>query len=250
VPAAFGACGPQTTGGRLTNGFRFYFTQGTPFYDQRILSAVGAGCRQVVRLGAGLDTRAFRLGLPESVTVFELDQPPVLDFKQSVLNQHGAVPTCRRVPLAADLLADWPAVLRAAGFDLALPAAWVAEGVLMYLSRPDADRLLDRLTVLSAPGSRILIEYFSQVWQDSDVLNETSDRQDRAAWDLVRGSFLYGPVADRPADWLPGHGWAPGEIATVAELGRQSGRTVPPEFGRPSSPQVWLLEGTYPASAG
>ena len=51
------------------DGLRFYFTQRTPFYDQRIVSAVGAGYQQVVLLGAGLDSRAFRLGLPESVTV-------------------------------------------------------------------------------------------------------------------------------------------------------------------------------------
>jgi hypothetical protein len=48
--------------------------------------------------------------------------------------------------------------------------------------------------------------------------------------------------------WLSGHGWAPGVITTVAELGRQSGRTVPPEFAGPAR-QVWLLEGTYAASA-
>ena len=233
----------------LWDGFRFYFTQRTPFYDQRIVSAVGAGCQQVVLLGAGLDSRAFRLGLPESVTVFELDQPSVLDFKQAVLARHSAVPACRRVPLAADLLADWPAVLLAAGFDAALPAVWVAEGLLMYLSRADADRLLDRITALAAPGSRIITEYFSKVWQDSDIVDETADSQDRAAWDLVRGSFLYGPIADHPAAWLSGHGWAPGEITTVAELGRQSGRTAPPWFGRPDSPQVWLVEGTYAASA-
>jgi methyltransferase (TIGR00027 family) len=232
----------------LWNGFRFYFTQRTPFYDQRILSAVGAGCRQVVLLGAGLDSRAFRLDLPESVTVFELDQPSVLDFKQAVLGRHSAVPTCRRVPLAADLLADWAAILPAAGFDAALPTVWVAEGLLMYLSRADADRLLDQVTALSAPGSRIVTEYFSKVWQDSAMVDETSDSQDRAAWDLVRGSFLYGPIADHPAAWLSGHGWDPGEITTVAELGRQSGR-IAPQFSRPDSPQVWLLEGTYAASA-
>ena len=232
----------------LWTAFRFYFTQRTPFYDQRLLSAVEAGCRQVVLLGAGLDGRAFRLGLPANVTVFELDQSPVLDFKQTVLTRHDAVPTCRRVPLAADLLGDWPAVLPPAGFDPALPTVWVAEGLLMYLSRADADRLLDRITALSAPGSCMLTEYFSREWQDAEVVNESFDSQDRAAWDLVRGSFLYGPAAEHPATWLSGHGWAAGVITTVGKLGRQSGRTVPPEFGRPGAVQVWLLEGTYAAS--
>jgi hypothetical protein len=65
---------------------------------------------------------------------------------------------------------------------------------------------------------------------------------------LVRGTFLYGPVAEQPAAWLSGHGWDPGVITTVAEMGRQASRTVPPEFGRPGSPQVFLLEGTYAGS--
>lgn len=231
----------------LWTGWRFYFTQRTPFYDQGILSAVRAGCRQVVLLGAGLDSRAFRLGLPDDLTVFELDRPAVLDFKQTVLTGRGAVPTCHRVPLAVDVLADWPTALSAAGFDAAQPATWVAEGLLMYLSGEDADRLLDRITALSAPGSRVITEYFGRAWHDSDVANDSLDSQDWAAWHLVQGGFLYGPMADQPAAWLSRHGWVPGEITTLAEVGRRSGRVVPPEFGRPGAPEVWLLDGTYPA---
>jgi len=63
----------------LWNAFRFYFSQRTPFYDDRILRAVGTGCRQVVLLGAGLGSRAFRLSFPASLKFFELDQAPVLD---------------------------------------------------------------------------------------------------------------------------------------------------------------------------
>jgi O-methyltransferase involved in polyketide biosynthesis len=40
--------------------FRFYFCERTPFYDQHILRAVKDGCRQVVLVAAGLDSRAFR----------------------------------------------------------------------------------------------------------------------------------------------------------------------------------------------
>lgn len=47
-------------------------------------------------LGAGLDTRAFRLGLPPDVTLFELDLPGLFAFEEPVLDAAGAVPTCVR----------------------------------------------------------------------------------------------------------------------------------------------------------
>jgi hypothetical protein len=48
-------------------------------------------------------------GLPPALVITaEADQSSGLDFKQTVLTRHSAVPTCRRVPLVTDLLADWP----------------------------------------------------------------------------------------------------------------------------------------------
>jgi methyltransferase (TIGR00027 family) len=226
----------------LWNAFRFYFCERTPFYDQRVLDAVAGGCRQVVLVAAGLDSRAFRLGLPENVTIFELDQAAVLDFKQTALDQHDVVPTCRRVPVHVDLLDGWAPALLAAGFDGTQPALWIVEGLLMYLSSTDAEQLLATVTGLSAPGSRFAGEYFSRPWQESDV--ETSDEQERAAWDLVRQAFLYGPAGVSPATWLAGHGWTPGQVTTITEQGSRHGRRVPREFARASAPLVWLFDGT------
>jgi methyltransferase (TIGR00027 family) len=229
----------------LWNAFGFYWTERTVFYDQQILKAVAAGCRQLVLLGAGLDSRAFRLGLPGSTTVFELDQAPVLHFKQAVLDRNGAAATCRRIPLAVDLRTDWPRALSEAGFDPSQPTAWVAEGLLMFLSRSDADQLLDRITALSAAGSRIAAEYWSKPWLDSDLLAETTGDQDRATWDQARRAFLYGPMPESPASWLIRHGWSASEVITLVELGRQGDRSLPPEFVRPSSPDVWLFDGSF-----
>lgn len=238
--------GPAVNDGSsaLWNAWRFYFSQRTPFYDGRILRAVESGCEQVVLLAAGLDSRAFRLGLPGNVTVFELDQAAVLDFKNAVLGRHGASPDCHRIPLAVDLRFDWSPALRDSGFDASLATMWVAEGLLMYLSRSDADQLLARITALSAAGSRFATEYFSRAWRDADIESETLDAQDWAAWNLVRGAFRYGPVDDSPAEWLAGHGWTPDDITHLAELGERDNQTIPQEFGRTGAPKVWLLEGT------
>jgi len=227
----------------LWNGFRFYICERTPFYDEHVLRAVAAGCRQVVLVAAGLDSRAFRLGLSENATVFELDQDAVLDFKQRVLDQHDVVPSCRRVPVQVDFRDDWSQALTAAGFDGTQPTIWIAEGFLMYLSRDDADRLITTITALSAPGSHFVGDYFSGRWRESDV--ETSDEQEHAAWNLVRNAFLYGPADVGPAAWLARHDWVAGQVTTITELGSRHGRHVPPEYARPSGPLVWLFDGTF-----
>lgn len=233
----------------LWNGFRFYFTQRTPFYDRHIVAAVAAGCQQVVFLGAGLDSRAFRLGLPGDVTIFEVDQAPVHEFKQAVLERHAAVATCVRVPVVADIASGLSQSLLSVGFDITVPTVWVAEGLLMYFSRDEADAVLEEISVLSALGSRIVGEYFSRHWANSDVEYDTLETQDRAAWDLLMGAFRYGPVADRPDEWLSAHGWEPTEVTTVAEVGARSGRPVPDVFARSGAPQVWLFSGTLSADS-
>lgn len=127
----------------------------TVFLDELVIAACADGARQVVLLGAGFDTRAFRLPWPPGVRCFELDTQDVLDSKQQVLTAQHAVPGCERITISGDLRDDWPAALRAAGLRPDEPTAWVAEGLLVYLSPDDVDQLLDRVTDLSAPGSRL-----------------------------------------------------------------------------------------------
>src|SRR5699024_6702262 len=115
--------------------------------------------RQVVILAAGLDARAYLLPWAASTTVFEVDQPEVIEFKTRTLADLRAEPTAERRTVAIDLREDWPAALRAAGFDPAAPTSWLAEGLLIYLPPDAQDRLFDNITALSAPGSTIATEY-------------------------------------------------------------------------------------------
>src|SRR3954467_6896549 len=79
------------------------------------------GITQVVILASGLDSRAYRLPWPAGTVVYELDQPAVIEFKTRTLADLGATPTADRRTVAVDLRDDWPAALRAAGFDPARP---------------------------------------------------------------------------------------------------------------------------------
>src|ERR1700758_1515361 len=133
---------------------RLYGVQ-TRFFDEFFSSSAARGIRQAVIVAARLDSRAYRLDWPSGTTVFEIDQPKVLEFKVRVLAEHGAEPAAHRRDVAADLRDDWSVPLRASGFDAGLPSAWSVEGILPYLTGAAQDTLFGRITELSAPGSRI-----------------------------------------------------------------------------------------------
>lgn len=127
----------------------------TMYFDGFFADAANAGIRQAVILASGLDARAYRLDWPAGTTVFELDQPEVIAFKATTLAGLGAEPKTELRTVAIDLRDDWPTALKESGFDPRQPSAWIAEGLFGYLPPEAQDRLLDAVTELSAPGSRL-----------------------------------------------------------------------------------------------
>jgi methyltransferase (TIGR00027 family) len=128
----------------------------TRYFDDWLQSSVGSkALQQVVLLGAGLDTRAFRLPWPTDAQVFELDRPTILDHKERVLRHAGATPGCERQVVAADLTGDWPVALSGAGHDPERPTTWLLEGILFYLPVEAIVYVLEAVTRLSAPGSHL-----------------------------------------------------------------------------------------------
>ncbi|WP_234293581.1 SAM-dependent methyltransferase, partial [Nocardia jinanensis] len=118
---------PTLAGSPLVPGFIGLRTR---FFDDFFRSAGADGIAQVVILAAGLDARAYRLDWPAGTTVFEIDQPEVLEFKNQVLAEHAAKPRAARHTVAVDLRSDWPAALTAAGWIPDAATAWSAEGLL------------------------------------------------------------------------------------------------------------------------
>ncbi len=150
---------PAFTAQRLSEGMAVR----TRFFDSHFLDAARAGVRQSVILASGLDTRAYRLAWPDTSVVYEVDQPRVIEFKTSTLTGLGAVPAAEHRAVGVDLRDDWPAALRANGFDPSRPTAWSAEGLLSYLPPDAQDRLFDHITALSAPGSRLGTGYVPNI---------------------------------------------------------------------------------------
>jgi methyltransferase (TIGR00027 family) len=133
------------------------------FFDDYFRQACDNGVRQAVILASGLDTRAFRLPWPEGMRVFEIDQPKVLEFKDTVLAERHAEATCTRHAVPCDLRDEWEHALTQAGFDAGQPTAWLAEGLLIYLPADAEEQLIDTIHRLSCPGSHVAIETFADM---------------------------------------------------------------------------------------
>ena len=184
----------------------------TGFFDDFFSAAVSGGVRQAVILASGLDARGYRLTWPEDMTVYEIDQPEVIEFKATTLAGLGVQPSVKLTTVAVDLRNDWPAALAAAGFDASAPTAWIAEGLLGYLPPDAQDRLLDTIGELSAPSSRLAVESVpSHPGADQEELREkmkgSTDRWRSQGFDLDFSELVFlGERAD-VTDYLRGHGW-------------------------------------------
>ena len=206
------------------------------YFDDWLLGQIARGMpMQVVILGAGLDTRAWRLVWPAGTTVYEVDRAAVLGHKATTMLAAGATLTCARVEVPADLLGDWPVDLLHAGMDPADATTFLAEGILFYLPDAGLRRVLGAVTALAAadsllgfdiPDGRVLTSPYTKPWVDMQA----------AAGAPWRGTM------DDPAAELNPAGWVvqvrqPGEGDT--SRGRWS-LPVPPAGSR-ELPHSWYV---------
>ena len=198
-----------------------YIGMRTRFIDDFLQSAPATA--QTVVLGAGLDTRAFRLPWPEGAKVIEVDSANVLEFKAHVLSRLSAEPRCELVTLAADLSLPWREGLLAGGFDPAQPTTWVLEGLLPYLDAAAQHAVLNEVAVLSAPGSRAVIERAVALPKTDDI--EAKLREFSEQTGLPMSELLARADPQDPIELLEAAGWrCTGH--TVEELCSTYGRVL------------------------
>ena len=180
----------------------------TRFFDDFFIDAGTAGIRQAVILASGLDSRPYRLPWPQGSTVYEIDQPKVIEFKSTTMTAIGVTPTAQRRTVSIDLREDWPAALRRSGFDEAQPTAWSAEGLLAYLPPEAQDRLFDNITALSAPGSHLATEYHPDGEGTVTARAETMASQwQQHGLDVDLSQLFYAGERNPVVEYLTGHGW-------------------------------------------
>ena len=196
----------------------------TVIIDAFIHQAIEAGVDTIINLGAGLDTRPYRMDLPKSLDWIEVDFPHVIELKEARLADEE--PRCRLERIKFDLT---DRVLRQKFFaDVGARAKEVlvlTEGVIPYLSEDDVAALADDLR--KADKIRFWItDYFSpQAIRYSEKL---------------RARFMANaPFRFAPKDWFgffAGHGWNVQEVRYIVEEAERLGRPIP----LPALMKAWM----------
>lgn len=173
----------------------------TRFFDDLLLAEAGKGVRQIALLAAGMDARALRLAWPEGTTVFEVERPDVLDYKERILLGLRAKARSRRIAVPIDLRNDWRAALAAAGHDATEPTAFLVEGLIPYLPNESAAlAILSTAASIAAPGSTVGLDVASESFVSSPWMKTYVDA-------LAARSVPWLFATDEPEALLERAGW-------------------------------------------
>jgi methyltransferase (TIGR00027 family) len=148
---------------RLYSGLHTEIILRNRYYEEQLLGAYGTGIRQLVLLGAGYDSLAFRREL-EGLTVFEVDAPATQRVKRAIVaRERDLQPLSRVVYVECDFEHDdLIATLAGGGFDRERPCLAVWLGVSYYLSDAAVKGTLSDIASLSAPGSGLIWDYMDR----------------------------------------------------------------------------------------
>lgn len=142
----------------------------TRFIDERLQQAVQDGAKQIVILGAGFDSRAYRLrSLLANTKVIEVDYGPTQEYKKKRVREvlGGFPPNLTFAPI--DFTKDkLSVVLHKAGYRDNLRTCVVWEGVTYYIPEDAVKSTLKTLGQMAAPGSSILVDYMNHTFVFGD----------------------------------------------------------------------------------
>jgi methyltransferase (TIGR00027 family) len=176
--------------------------------EQLIARETAAGIDQIVVLGAGFDTRAYRIPAATRLAVFEVDHPVTQAAKREALR--GVVE-----PLPANVrfvgvdfdVDDLGERLRAAGYDRLKRTLFVWQGVIVYLTRAGADATLGFIANNSAPGSVVVFDSM-----DSAMLADAQSWGLRLFTSAMGEKVTFGIGLADIADYLQRRGFGDVEI--------------------------------------
>jgi methyltransferase (TIGR00027 family) len=184
--------------------------------DDLIHACIGQGTAAVLNLGAGLDTRPYRLALPESLHWIEVDYAHVLEFKQARLATEQ--PRCRLERIALDLSdRDARRQLFEQMGSRFRDVLVLTEGVMMYLAPEEAGELADDLAAVPALR-RWIVDYLSPL-----LLRRRRNTP-------IQRHMRNAPFRFVPRDYFgffQQHGWKALQIRYLWDEGVRLGRPMP-----------------------
>jgi methyltransferase (TIGR00027 family) len=200
------------------------------FLDELLLGVLGEGeSDTVLLLGAGLDTRPWRLDLPRALRWIEVDFPDMLEYKSARLTE---APHCRVERMSADLT---DAAGRASVFAQAGPrTVLITEGLLMYLPGESVEAIADAAT--QAGLRRWLMDLNSTAFNQAVGMSASKAIEDVRAAGSLDGTEI--------RDLLHARGWtsfrqrlytrdvmasAPERVAELMQARTAAGKPAPGE---------------------
>jgi len=143
----------------------------THYIDERLLKT---WCQthsnsQIVILGAGLDTRAYRFEPLQSGnhSVYEIDFPIINQYKQNILKNEDTF--CRLERISADITnSDWRTLLLKRGFSKKNPVFWILEGVAYYIQKEEFKDIYDRIINFSDTDNQFFVDICDPVCAEVD----------------------------------------------------------------------------------
>jgi methyltransferase (TIGR00027 family) len=185
--------------------------------DELAVEQARQGIDQIVLLGAGFDTLAWRQGETlRHVTIFEVDHPATQQAKRKVGERIGLPDNLRFVAVDFEC-DDFAEKLRAAGFDPARPSFFIWAGVSYYLTAQAVADTLTKIAALSQPGTKLVWDYMLADIVDGSSRNlEALDKARRAA--RLGEPWLFGLQPERLSEYLAPFGLRVVKDYEAAEL--------------------------------
>jgi methyltransferase (TIGR00027 family) len=149
-------------------GFYEMIVGRTRVIDDVVKAAVAGGATQYIILGAGYDTRAYRLRLPAHIRIYEVDQQAVQSRKLSKLACAADLPDVDVIHVAVDFKSEslYTALANAPGFDPQAKTVTTFEGVTQYIPRAAAASTINTIDRLCGPGSTLFLSYIDDKTRD------------------------------------------------------------------------------------
>jgi methyltransferase (TIGR00027 family) len=205
----------------------------TYLFDEFLVREIANGVDLVLNLGAGLDTRPYRMALPRDLQWVEIDAPEIVAHKKTVLR--GEKPNCSVERISLDLRdLDATRMLLRKLNQRAGKIVVLTEGVLIYLSAKDVAGLASELSGLNNFRAWVLEIVSPEVLQNMKLTSGVRI-------DTEEAPFQFGP-AEGPNFFKP-YGWKVGEVRGVLKTAVKLGRTpIEPQLSHlvPDSPDSGL----------
>lgn len=175
------------------------------YIDDKVVEALGGRIGAVVNLGAGLDTRAYRLQAFSGTPVWEVDQPHTIRAKEARLKKVlGGIPAfITLVPIDFDH-EDLEAVLDSRGYRADAETFFIWEAVTQYLTQEGIRGIFEFLARAPA-GSRLAFTYIRRDFLDGKALYGADYLYRKVV--LKDGSFLFGMDPEEVGGFLEAYGW-------------------------------------------